>query len=251
MPSNRDRPLAIPYLQVPHGLWTLDVTPKAALLLGWLHSHGDNYRDRLTLNRIGKEFGGGRKSVTRLCDQLAEAGFISMEIGGEGHPAHVILLSDPWEALVRLTHVSDGRTPLRQIDAPPCVSVTHPPASNGRTIEEQREEQVSTTAEKTTQFAEFWEQYPRKVGKAAALKAWSRMLQEERDRACDTIDLHTQMWAAEGRGLDTIPHASTWLNGERWEDEVAYIAPRTTNTKAARTRAAIQTATAQPKALWS
>ena len=138
--SNRDRPLDLPYTQVPHGLWTLDVSPRAALLLGWLHSHADDYLNRLTLNRIGTEFGGGRTSVTRLCNILADAGYLRLEAGPNGHASHVVLLSEPWETLVRRPAPNQG-TPLPQSEAPPCPKSGQVPAPNQGTIEEQGEDQ--------------------------------------------------------------------------------------------------------------
>lgn len=75
-------------------------------------------------------------------------------------------------------------------------------------------------------FDEFWSRYPRKVGKKAARRAWDRLDHDSRLAAIDAIDAHTQVWWKEGRSSATIPHASTWLNGERWEDEIGYVPPR-------------------------
>lgn len=69
-------------------------------------------------------------------------------------------------------------------------------------------------------FDTFWKAYPRKVNKQAAEKAFNKLQPSE--------DLFKAMMA----GLDNhkkskqwidpqyIPHASTWLNGKRWEDEL-------------------------------
>lgn len=75
-------------------------------------------------------------------------------------------------------------------------------------------------------FDEFWGRYPRKVGKKAARKAWERLDHDARLRAIEVIDEHTKVWWKEGRSTATIPHASTWLNGERWDDEIGYVPPR-------------------------
>jgi hypothetical protein len=241
--TNRDRPLEIPYTQIPHGLWTADLTPKAALLLGWLHSHADNYLERLSLTRIGKEFGGGRKSATRLTEQLDDAGYLKLNRDVPGISAHVVLLSGPWEALTR---VSGGLTPPSQDDAPTCVTVTHPPASGGRTIEEQLEAQPKTQSEEdhsAASFGDFWTLYPRKVGKADARKSWGRMSEDQRKASLSVIESHTAMWVAEGRGTAHVPHASTWLNRESWEDEVGFVPTRDVrqvNSRATRNTDAMQ-----------
>ena len=75
-------------------------------------------------------------------------------------------------------------------------------------------------------FDGFWEKYPRKVAKKEAMKAWAKMDAGQRRAAIETIDSHSWVWANEGRGSRTVPHAATWLNGERWEDEVGF-APET------------------------
>lgn len=77
-----------------------------------------------------------------------------------------------------------------------------------------------------TSFVEFWDRYPRRVAKKAALKIWMRMSDEQRRQAIAVIDDHTRMWIAEGRGTRTIPHATTWLNQERWEDEIGFVPER-------------------------
>lgn len=64
-------------------------------------------------------------------------------------------------------------------------------------------------------FEAFWRAYPRKTGKGAARKAF-----ENATRKGVTLD---QLIAAVGLiradDLQFVPHASTWLNQERWNDE--------------------------------
>lgn len=62
----------------------------------------------------------------------------------------------------------------------------------------------------------FWKAYPRKTAKQTALKAWGRV------KAGDVAVLMVALEAQRGseqwqRGV--IPHAATWLNQRRWEDE--------------------------------
>lgn len=74
----------------------------------------------------------------------------------------------------------------------------------------------------TTAFEAFWSAYPRKVGKAAALRTWNRarlgphlqtIIAAIRDQQC------TDQWQ---RGF--IPNPQTWLNQRRWEDVVTTLA---------------------------
>lgn len=71
-------------------------------------------------------------------------------------------------------------------------------------------------------FAEFWRLYPRKVSKAEAEKAYRKLKPDIALQAALLAAVATQSrshdWSKdEGR---FIPHASTWLNQRRWEDQV-------------------------------
>lgn len=66
-------------------------------------------------------------------------------------------------------------------------------------------------------FAEFWKNWKRKDAKAVAQKAWSKLSPTEQKAAIKDV--------SNGRYKDTqrqyIPLPATYLNGRRWEDEVA------------------------------
>jgi hypothetical protein len=71
---------------------------------------------------------------------------------------------------------------------------------------------------------EFWPLYPRKVAKAAANKAayYHRKLQFAQDRAAALAGLCAQLPRFQQQMAEDpskVPHAATWLNGQRWEDE--------------------------------
>ena len=59
-------------------------------------------------------------------------------------------------------------------------------------------------------FDEFWLLYPRKISKATARKAWAKLSAEQQLMAAKAINTE----------LEFIPYAATWLNQERWEDEL-------------------------------
>ncbi|MCL4853372.1 MAG: hypothetical protein KJZ78_18610 [Bryobacteraceae bacterium] len=68
-------------------------------------------------------------------------------------------------------------------------------------------------------FAEFWETYPRKVGKAAALRIAGKVAKFPKDREAIMAGLTRQLPELQSREPQYIPHAATWLNQRRWEDE--------------------------------
>jgi hypothetical protein len=69
-------------------------------------------------------------------------------------------------------------------------------------------------------FEEFWSAYPRKIAKAVARKAFAKLTEQQQLDACKAIDDHNAYWQAKETELEFIPHPATWLNQERWEDEL-------------------------------
>jgi hypothetical protein len=93
------------------------------------------------------------------------------------------------------------------------------PAKRKQTVEDE-EEDCSTQLQQ--QFSRFWELYPRKVAKPTALKAFTKVSPSEElfgriIQAIETQKLSDQWTRDEGK---FIPHPATWLNQERWNDEV-------------------------------
>ena len=68
-------------------------------------------------------------------------------------------------------------------------------------------------------FDDFWALYPRRVARLHARNVWQRMAAADRRAALEAIPRQAAAWFAEGREPRYIPHAGTWLNGRRWEDE--------------------------------
>lgn len=67
-------------------------------------------------------------------------------------------------------------------------------------------------------FDEFWKIYPRKTAKGAARVAYFKALTKTTHLTlmCAASELADHI----GREDKFTPHASTWLNQERWEDEL-------------------------------
>ena len=71
-------------------------------------------------------------------------------------------------------------------------------------------------------FALFWQEYPRKAAKAAALKAWQKLNPSPDlvERILDHVRDHKRSpdWLKDGGQF--VPHPATFLNGRRWEDDI-------------------------------
>lgn len=83
-----------------------------------------------------------------------------------------------------------------------------------------------TRAQAASQFDEWWNVYPRKVGKEAARPVFARILKAGQASLAE-LAAGAERYAAERAGEDPTftKHPKTWLNGGHWNDEPA---PRAT-----------------------
>ncbi len=97
----------------------------------------------------------------------------------------------------------------------PEKGVISPPLPQSTNVDKEPQSEPQQIA-----FDDFWNQYPRKVGKGNALTAYKRAVKKT-DHA--TLLAGVMRYAAErdGEELKFTKHPSTWLNGECWLDEPA------------------------------
>lgn len=78
----------------------------------------------------------------------------------------------------------------------------------------------SSKEEKDARFDEFWDEYPRKVGRAEAKRRWARL---DCDSMADQVLIGLRRCKAsrdwKGRDAKFLPYPATWLNAEGWSDE--------------------------------
>jgi len=86
-----------------------------------------------------------------------------------------------------------------------------------------REEEITNKEEiKNTCaiFDQFWAIYPRKTGKQAASKSFAKLSNADQQEAINNISrLYSQT------PVQFVPHAATYLNGKRWEDQAIQRTP--------------------------
>lgn len=83
----------------------------------------------------------------------------------------------------------------------------------------------SPAAPTPDRFDEWWSLYPRKVGKPKALGAWKAATKRtDPDVILAGLGAWLSFWKAKNEP-EFVPHPTTWLNGERWNDEPPPIAP--------------------------
>jgi len=77
---------------------------------------------------------------------------------------------------------------------------------------------ITNNKEYIDRFDTFWKHYPRKVAKPNALKAWLKLKPD--DALTKTIISAISNQNLASREQQFIPHPASWLNAQRWEDEI-------------------------------
>ena len=117
---------------------------------------------------------------------------------------------------------TEQHAPLNDVHPYPCMKFTPTPEprSPKPSIEPSIEPYTSSKDDEVNYyFDQLWEMYPRKVGKGQARKAYVSA-----SKKIDFFDLLPKLEAyvstLDGKDKQYMPHLATWLNGERWADEV-------------------------------
>ncbi len=107
------------------------------------------------------------------------------------------------------TQLCPGGPDIAVSDEPPITinEPSHTPAPTARTNGDDG-------------FDSWWSHYPRKVDKGHARKAYRSALKRA---TADDLLAGVQQFAETARSREPrfVPHAATWLNGDRWTDEPA------------------------------
>jgi len=99
-----------------------------------------------------------------------------------------------------------------------CAETPHGVRSEDPPQELELEGNREKEPEQADLFPEFWHAYPRKTDKANARKAWVKAIKKKPPSEIITA---ASAYAATKPEPKFTAHASTWLNGERWDDELA------------------------------
>ena len=76
--------------------------------------------------------------------------------------------------------------------------------------------------EKQAMFDRFWDLYPKKQSKKQSQSMFEKIDFEKHDfeKILQSLVAQTQSWDWKKNGGEFVPLASTWLNGEKWNDEI-------------------------------
>jgi len=130
----------------------------------------------------------------------------------------------------RQRRLRERRKALRRDVTPSRRNVTHSREQKAEADTESRSQSAETRTAvapsalvrvEPNGFATFWSAYPNRKGKQAAMKAWRKLSLDATTVAVihSALTWQTQQQNWKEQNGRFVPHASTWLNNARWQDE--------------------------------
>ena len=177
-------------------------------------------------------------TVTRLLRELADAGYLRLEIVRDEKNAITERRIYPTIILPAIMPPSrtNARDPIGQTSDTPIGQTSdqsikgleskaeNPPKAPQGAGNPKRAEK-SIPKHKPERFEKFWSYYPRGESRKAAVRAWDKLAPDDAMIDKMAAALKRQMKSEDWQRGIGIPYASTWINGQRWEDEVKVVAP--------------------------
>ena len=178
---------------------------------------------------MGAQWAAHRVPIARAFDTTSKDGFwVQKRIIREYHVAMKQAAHGLAGAKVRwAAHKGANATPMphrhrhrhrENLEPTPCAN---PADSHPVAVASPQAKKTDTPDEWSDAFAEFfWPNYPRRVAKPAALRAWRAIKPQTEDTLTAIVDglaPWVKHWKQRG-DPNFIPHPATWLNQRRWED---------------------------------
>lgn len=168
--------------------------------------------------------------VRSLIEELVNTGRV-VRIQVDGKPyLHVKRLSDHQKVDGRWTPRCPVCTHLaspKLTQTPARLTEPHPNSPNLNPVKESKGKESkgssTSTADAPDTFDTWWAEYPRKEAKGSAVKAYRSALKKTTpDVLLATVKARKPEWARGDKKF--IPLPASWLNADRWEDEIVDLA---------------------------
>ena len=195
---------------IPEWVLYADISPAAVRVYCVLHRYANDNTGKCHPSRksIGAKARIGLSTVDRSIDELVALGAVTVRhrTSESGDPT-----SNEYTVIMNRPLSTQNRPPIEFEQTGLFKSDNQTKAS----MNESQEPNTSSSADDG--FNQFWENYPRKVGKGAARKAWKTALKKT---DATTIQEAAALYRITcPKDTQYIAHPASWLNAERWADE--------------------------------
>ena len=186
------------------------IKPATKIVLYWIADHHNSETDACfpSLATLSDECEMSKRAVQAHIDTLSHAGLIERVERKRGNGSRTSngyrlnLTKQAWQNLP---------PPLAESATPPWQNL--PPHNLGTN------NLGNITSKNMSIFDDLWKIYPKKVGKGTARKALTKALTKATiDQIQHSLALFVRSWGQQDKKF--MPHLATWLNGERWDDEI-------------------------------
>jgi hypothetical protein len=195
------------FVQIPNA-WMRDsrLSLKARGLMAQIMTHREDWS--LSINRLALDNGEGKHAIRQAISELERYGYLVRDQVNDKRFAEAIWTThDPFD--LPLSEKPLSEIPLSENQA----------TKNNTLLEEQLLEEHTKNTKAKELFEEFWAEYPRKVDRAKALRAFKSAL---------TRATFEQILAGAiaykndtARKPEFTKYPATWLNADSWENEIA------------------------------
>lgn len=183
--------------------------PATKIVLYWLadHHNGETGKCFPSLNRLASLAEMDKSTVVRHIDALVELGLVdrvhsNRNDGGYSSTNYILKLNDPLS--------QNATSPCSKLSTPLVAKCDTNLGSNNL---------GNRTNYIFDNFDDIWGIYPKKQGKGAAKKAYEKAMKKiDPNILLDRIKAYVE--AIQNKDLQYIPMLSTWLNQERWGDDL-------------------------------
>lgn len=208
-----------PFAAIPQRFLDSDVSDRAIRLLAVLNRYADtDGRAFPGRPKLAERLRCGVSSLDRAITELIAVGAITVEPHFRADGSRAANSYWLWPATPPVTRPlpTGGDTPSPPVQ-PPLPTERAAIGNESQSIQNQ-EDQPRALAADVTAFEAFWAAYPRKTAKGDARKAWPAAVKAA-GGAAPIITGAMRYRADPNRAAEFTAHASTWLRGERWNDD--------------------------------
>lgn len=205
------------YMVIPASVWAdTEIPPNAKLLYGHISTLSNSSGNCTAGNEyFAEQLEISKKRASELIGLLSSKGYIHVEVKktdkGAVESRTIKIAAEPSEGIPKNKDRVSREIRIGYPENYAAYIKNNNTSNNNTPIVPNGDEE---------RFDTFWKEYPRKVNKPKAKKAWDKLkvTPELFETVMNGLDRwkHSRQWLKDGG--EFIPHPSSWLNGRMFED---------------------------------